>query len=120
MLGTYTLSAGYYEAYYLKAMKIRTLIRKDFENVFRDVDLLITPVTPTLPFKLGEKVNDPLQMYLSDVLTIPASLAGIPGLNLPVGKIDNLPVGVQILGPQFEEEKILQLAKIIEGEINEK
>jgi len=120
MLGTYTLSAGYYEAYYLKAMKVRTLIRKDFENVFKEVDLLITPVTPTLPFKLGEKVNDPLQMYLSDVLTIPASLAGIPGLSLPVGKIDNLPVGMQILGPQFAEEKILQLGRIIEREINEK
>ena len=120
MLGTYTLSAGYYEAYYLKAMKVRTLIRKDFENVFREVDLLITPVTPTLPFKLGEKVDNPLQMYLSDILTIPPSLAGIPGLSLPLGKIDNLPVGAQILGPQFSEEKIFQLARMIEREINEK
>lgn len=110
MLGTYTLSAGYYEAYYLQAMKVRTLIKKDFENVFKKVDLLVAPVSPDLPFKLGEKTDDPLKMYLSDIFTITANLAGLPALSLPVGMVDNLPVGMQIIGPQFKEAQLFQVA----------
>lgn len=109
MLGTYTLSSGYYEAYYLKAMQARTLIKKDFDEVFKKVDILLTPVSPTLPFKIGEKVTDPLQMYLSDIFTVTANLAGLPGLAIPNGKVNNLPVGFQILGPQFSEEKLFQV-----------
>ncbi|MGB9706959.1 MAG: Asp-tRNA(Asn)/Glu-tRNA(Gln) amidotransferase subunit GatA, partial [Microgenomates group bacterium] len=109
MLGTYTLSAGYYEAYYLKAMKVRTLIRKDFEEAFKKVKAIVAPVSPTLPFKFGEKTADPLKMYLSDIFTIPANLAGLPGLSLPIGFADNLPVGMQILGPQFSEDLLFQI-----------
>jgi len=110
MLGTYTLSSGYYEAYYLKAMQVRTLIKKDFDEVFKKVDALITPVSPTPPFKIGEKTTDPLQMYLSDIFTVTANLAGIPGIAIPCGLVNNLPVGLQILGPQFAEELIFQIA----------
>lgn len=109
MLGTYTLSAGYYEAYYLKAMQVRTLIKKDFDEAFKKVDVLVTPVSPTLPFKLGEKIADPLTMYLSDIFTVTANLVGIPGLAIPVGFVNNLPVGMQILGPQFAEELLFQV-----------
>ena len=114
MLGTYTLSAGYYEAYYKKAMQIRTLVKKDFESAFTKVEAIITPVSPTLPWKLGEKVDDPLKMYLSDIFTITANLAGIPGLAVPCGFAEGLPVGMQILGPQFSEELLFQprLAKL--------
>ena len=109
MLGTYTLSAGYYDAYYKKAMQVRTLIKEDFNNAFKKVDAIITPVSPTPPWKLGEKINDPLQMYLSDIFTVTANLAGIPGLSVPIGfTSDKLPVGMQILGPQFSEEKLFQ------------
>lgn len=113
MLGTYALSAGYYDAYYKKAMKVRTLVRKDFEKAFEKVDLIIAPTSPTLPFKLGEKTGDPLQMYLADVFTVPANIAGIPGLSFPVGFAKpkdgkhELPIGVQLLGKQFDEEKII-------------
>ncbi len=110
MLGTYALSAGYYEAYYLKAMKVRTLIKKDFEEAFKKVDLLLMPVSPTLPFKIGEKTVDPLKMYLSDIYTVTANLAGVPGLSIPAGLIDGLPVGFQLLGPQLSEELIFQVA----------
>ncbi|MBM3205629.1 Asp-tRNA(Asn)/Glu-tRNA(Gln) amidotransferase subunit GatA [Candidatus Shapirobacteria bacterium] len=110
MLGTHTLSSGYFDAYYLKAMKVRTLIKKDFEEAFKEVDVLLTPVSPTPPFKIGEKVNDPLKMYLSDIFTVTANLAGIPAISVPAGQADGLPVGLQILGPQFSEEKILQVA----------
>ncbi|MCX6726048.1 MAG: Asp-tRNA(Asn)/Glu-tRNA(Gln) amidotransferase subunit GatA [Candidatus Shapirobacteria bacterium] len=110
MLGTFTLSSGYYDAYYLKAMKVRTLIKKDFEEAFKKVDILLTPVSPSLPFKIGEKTQDPLKMYLSDIFTVTANLAGIPGLSLPAGLVDNLPVGFQLLGPQFSEEKLFQAA----------
>lgn len=116
MLGTYALSAGYYEAYYLKAMKVRTLIKKDFEEAFKKVEVIIAPVSPTPPFKLGEKVNDPLKMYLSDILTVTANLAGIPGLSVPAGFIDDLPVGIQILGPQFSEELLFQVGYTYEQE----
>jgi aspartyl-tRNA(Asn)/glutamyl-tRNA(Gln) amidotransferase subunit A len=110
MLGTFTLSSGYYDAYYLQAMKVRTLIKKDFDEVFKKVDVLLTPVSPTLPFKIGEKAQDPLEMYLSDIFTVTANLAGIPGLSLPTGLVNNLPVGFQLLGPQFSEEKLFQAA----------
>lgn len=109
ILGTYTLSSGYYDAYYLKAMKVRRLIREDFTNVFEKVDALICPVSPTLPFKLGEKINDPLAMYLSDIYTVNVNLAGIPSLAIPVGFIDNLPVGMQIIGPDFSEKLLFQI-----------
>lgn len=110
MLGTYTLSAGYYEAYYLKAMKVRTLIKKDFDEAFKKVEVIAAPVSPTLPFKFGEKTENPLQMYLSDIFTITANLAGLPALSLPVGMVGHLPVGMQIIGPQFEEVRLFQVA----------
>jgi len=114
MLGTYVLSAGYYDAYYNKALKVRTLIKQDFENVFKNVDVLLAPVTPTLPFKFGEKSDDPLEMYLSDIYTISTNLAGIPGLSVPIGNIGDLSVGVQLLGNYFDEKKLLNIAKLIE------
>ncbi|HMN50188.1 MAG TPA: Asp-tRNA(Asn)/Glu-tRNA(Gln) amidotransferase subunit GatA [Ignavibacteriaceae bacterium] len=118
MLGTYVLSSGYYDAYYRKAQKVRRLIKEDFDKVFSEVDLLITPTTPTVAFKIGEKSDDPLQMYLSDIYTTSANLAGIPGMSIPIGKnSDNLPIGMQILSQQFEEEKIFQLAIHIQNEI---
>jgi len=108
MLGTYSLSSGYYEAYYLRAQKVRNLIKNDFDRVFNKVDILMTPVAPFLPFKIGEKVDDPLSMYLVDIYTVSVNLAGLPALSLPVGKVGNLPVGLQIIGKPFEEEVILQ------------
>lgn len=110
MLGTYTLSSGYYEAYYLKAMKVRTLIKRDFEEAFKKVDLLIGPVSPTLPFNLGEKVADPLSMYLADVLTVPINLAGLPALSIPCGfSKSGLPIGMQIIGPQLSEDLLFNI-----------
>lgn len=110
MLGTYTLSAGYYDAYYKKALQVKTLIIKDFQEVFKKVDAIITPVSPTPPWRLGEKINDPLKMYLSDIFTVTANLAGIPGLSIPIGFTKNgLPVGMQILGPHFSEDKLFQI-----------
>lgn len=109
MIGTYALSAGYYDAYYKKAMQIRTLVKQDFEKAYQQVDVILTPVAPSTAYKLGEKIGDPLQMYLEDVFTIPASLAGICGLSIPAGFIDNLPVGVQILGKRFDEKTILRV-----------
>jgi aspartyl-tRNA(Asn)/glutamyl-tRNA(Gln) amidotransferase subunit A len=115
MLGTYVLSAGYYEAYYRKASQVRTLIHRDFQKAFETCDLIITPVAPTPAFRLGEKASDPLQMYLTDIFTISANLAGIPGLSLPCGfSTQGLPIGLQILGNHFEEEKILQAAYAFE------
>jgi aspartyl-tRNA(Asn)/glutamyl-tRNA(Gln) amidotransferase subunit A len=109
ILGTYALSAGYYDAYYLKAQKVRTLIRREFEQAFERFDALITPTSPTVPFKIGEKVDDPLQMYLSDVCTLPINIAGIPGLSVPAGFSDGLPVGMQILGKPFSEETLFRI-----------
>ena len=109
MLGTYALSAGYYDAYYLKAQKVRTLIRQEFEAAFQRYDALLTPTAPTVPFKLGEKVADPLSMYLSDVCTIPVNIAGIPGLSIPCGFASGLPIGLQIIGPALSEETLLRL-----------
>jgi len=114
MLGTYALSAGYYEAYYLRAQKVRTLIKKDFEKAFEKVDFIFTPVSPTLPFKIGEKISDPLAMYLSDIFTISVNLAGLPALVLPCGKSNGLPIGLQIIGNYFKEEKIFQIANFFE------
>jgi len=115
MLGTYALSAGYYDAYYKKASQVRTLIRRDFEQAFQICDLIVTPTAPTPPFKLGEKINDPLQMYLSDIFTIPANLAGLPGLSIPCGmSADGLPIGMQIIGNYFAEETMLRCAYCFE------
>ncbi|MYE90834.1 Asp-tRNA(Asn)/Glu-tRNA(Gln) amidotransferase subunit GatA [Candidatus Poribacteria bacterium] len=115
MLGTYALSSGYYDAYYLKAQKVRTLIKSDFDNAFEKVDVVVTPTSPTAAFKIGERTADPLQMYLSDVLTTPASLAGLPGISIPCGLTqDDLPIGLQILAAPFEEEKILRVAYTFE------
>ncbi len=108
MLGTYALSAGYYDAYYLKAQKVRTLIKADFDQAFENYDVLVTPTSPTVPFELGEKLEDPIQMYLSDIFTIPVNIAGICGLSVPAGFVDGLPVGLQIIGPAFGEEAVLR------------
>ncbi len=110
MLGTYALSAGYYEAYYLKAQKVRTLISREFAEAFTKYDALVTPTSPTVPFRIGEKADDPLQMYLSDVCTLPVNIAGIPGISVPAGFADGLPVGVQILGKPFSEETLFRVA----------
>jgi len=110
MLGTYALSAGYYDAWYLKAQKVRTLIRQEFDQAFEKFDALITPTSPTLPFKIGEKVDDPLQMYLSDVCTLPINIAGLPAISIPAGFGDGLPVGMQIIAKPFGEETILKIA----------
>jgi aspartyl-tRNA(Asn)/glutamyl-tRNA(Gln) amidotransferase subunit A len=110
MLGTYALSAGYYEAYYLKAQKVRTLISREFAETFNRYDALVTPTSPTVPFRIGEKVDNPLQMYLSDVCTLPANIAGIPGVSVPAGFADGLPVGLQILGKPFSEDTLLRVA----------
>ncbi len=109
ILGTYALSAGYYDAYYVKAQKVRTLIRREFEEAFERYDALITPTSPTVPFKIGERVSDPLQMYLSDVCTLPINIAGIPGLSVPAGFCDGLPVGMQILGKPFSEDILFRI-----------
>ena len=114
MLGTFTLSVGYYDAYYKKAMRVRTLIIKDFEDAFTKVDAIVSPVSPTKPWKIGEKVNDPLKMYLSDVLTVNCNLAGIPGLSVPSGFINELPVGIQFLGPRFSEELLFRIGHAFE------
>ena len=115
MLGTYALSSGYYDAYYLKAQKVRTLVKGDFDEVFKEVDVIITPTSPTPAFKAGERVSDPLQMYLSDIFTIPCNLAGLPGISIPSGfTSDGLPIGMQILAPPFAEEKIFQVAYAFE------
>ncbi len=110
MLGTYALSAGYYDAYYLKAQKVRTLIRQEFDQAFEKFDALVTPTSPTVPFKIGEKVDDPLQMYLSDVCTLPINIAGLPAISIPAGFADGLPIGMQIIGKPFSEETILKIA----------
>ncbi len=110
MLGTYALSAGYYDAWYLKAQKVRTLIRREFDAAFEKYDALITPTSPTVPFKIGEKTDDPLQMYLSDVCTLPVNIAGLPAISIPAGFADGLPVGLQIIAKPFAEETILKIA----------
>ena len=115
MLGTYVLSAGYYEAYYAKAQKVRRLIKSDYDNAFQQVDVLLSPTTPTTAFPLGQKTTEPLQMYLSDIYTVSANLTGIPAMSLPVGEDSTgLPIGLQIMAPHFKEETIFQLGQYIE------
>jgi aspartyl-tRNA(Asn)/glutamyl-tRNA(Gln) amidotransferase subunit A len=115
MLGTYALSAGYYDAYYLKAQKVRTLIKEDFEAAFSQVDILITPTAPTTAFKAGEKTADPLSMYLSDLMTIPVNLAGLPGISIPCGFDDKgMPIGLQLLSNVLREDLLLQVAHVYE------
>ncbi len=117
MLGTYALSSGYYDAYYLKALKVRNLIRADFTEAFEKCDCVMMPVSPTTAFKIGEKIDDPLTMYLSDIYTIAANLAGIPGISVPCGfDENNLPIGLQILAPAFGEEKLLRIARMFESQ----
>lgn len=114
MLGTYALSAGYYDAYYRKAQKVRTLIRQDFADAFRSVDAILAPTSPGVPFRLGDNVQDPLTMYLADVFTVPANIAGIPGISIPCGWVGGLPVGAQLMGPMWSEERLLMIAAAAE------
>jgi aspartyl-tRNA(Asn)/glutamyl-tRNA(Gln) amidotransferase subunit A len=115
MLGTYALSAGYYDAYYGKAQKVRSLIEMDFRNAFASCDVIATPTAPTPAFKLGEKTADPLEMYLSDIYTITANLAGVPGLSIPCGlSTTGLPIGVQLIGRHFDEETLLRAGHNLE------
>ncbi|MGD9518436.1 MAG: amidase family protein, partial [Armatimonadota bacterium] len=110
MLGTYALSAGYYDAYYLKALRVRTLIKRNFDEAWQKYDVLLSPTSPTVAFKVGEKADDPLQMKLADICTIPINLAGIPAASVPCGEVDGLPVGLQIMGRPFQEDVILRVA----------
>ena len=114
MLGTYALSAGYYDAYYLKAQKVRTLIRREFDEAFKQFDVLVMPTSPSVAFKLGEKTTDPIQMYLNDIFTLPANIAGIPAISLPGGMVDGLPVGLQIMAPRLGEMTLLRAAHAYE------
>ena len=121
MLGTYALSSGYYDAYYRKASQVRTLIRRDFEEAFKRCDIIMTPVSPTTAFKVGEKMKDPLAMYLSDIFTIPVNLAGLPGMSLPCGfNGAGLPIGLQIIGQPLDEARMLQIAYAFETQNNVK
>lgn len=118
MLGTYVLSAGYYDAYYKKALKVRKLIKEEFDRVFRNYDAIVTPTSPTTAFKIGEKTKDVLSMYLSDIYTVPVNMAGIPAISVPCGMVDGLPVGLQIMGNYFEEGKLFNLAYSYEQSTN--
>jgi aspartyl-tRNA(Asn)/glutamyl-tRNA(Gln) amidotransferase subunit A len=117
MIGTYALSSGYYEAYYGRAQRVRTKIAEDFRAAFEHVDIVITPTSPTVAFKLGERTANPLAMYLSDVLTVPMSLAGIPAISIPAGLSDGLPVGFQLAGPAFSENRLLEASYALERAI---
>jgi aspartyl-tRNA(Asn)/glutamyl-tRNA(Gln) amidotransferase subunit A len=117
MIGTYALSSGYYEAYYGTAQKVRTKISEDFARAFEDVDFVVTPTSPTVAFKLGERTADPLAMYLADYYTVPMSLAGITAISIPCGLSDGLPVGFQIAGPAFSEARVLDAAHALERSI---
>jgi aspartyl-tRNA(Asn)/glutamyl-tRNA(Gln) amidotransferase subunit A len=117
MLGTYALSAGYFEAYYGKAQQVRTVIAREHAAAFERFDCIVSPTSPTVAFKLGEKAADPLAMYLSDVLTIPSCMAGLPGLNIPCGLSEGLPVGLQLIGPQFAENTLFQVGHALERAI---
>ncbi|MEW6065704.1 glutamyl-tRNA(Gln) amidotransferase [Desulforamulus profundi] len=118
MLGTYSLSAGYYDAYYLKALKVRTLIKQDFDKAFEKYDVLLSPTSPSTAFKIGEMVDDPIQMYLQDICTIPVNMAGIPALSIPCGLANNLPVGLQLMGKAFAEGTLLRVAYTLEQNID--
>ena len=115
MIGSYVLSSGFYDAYYLQAQKARTILINEFDKLFEDVDFLVGPVAPTPAFKIGENVHDPIKMYLADILNVPASLAGLPAISIPAGKTEaGLPVGVQIIGKMESDSKILALADSLE------
>ena len=114
MIGTYSLSSGYYDAYYIKAQKVRNLIKNDFKKVLEKVDVIIGPTTPDVAFKIGEKAEDPLAMYLEDIYTVSINMVGLPAVSIPVGTVNNLPVGMQIIGNFFDEDKILEIGKILE------
>jgi aspartyl-tRNA(Asn)/glutamyl-tRNA(Gln) amidotransferase subunit A len=115
MLGTYVLSAGYYDAFYLKALQVRTLLRRDYDQAFERVDVVAMPTSPTPAFRLGEKTDDPLQMYLADVFTVSANLAGLPGISVPCGfSSEGLPIGVQFMGRMFDEATLLRIADAYE------
>ena len=114
LVGTYALSSGYYDAYYKRAQEVRELIKQDFIDAFKKVDVIFTPVSPIAAFKIGEKANDPLSMYLMDMYTCPLKLAGLSAISMPMGKIGKLPVGLQIIGNYFEENKILDVASFME------
>ena len=119
MVGTYVLSAGYYDAYYLKAQKVRSKIINDFNQAFKKVDVIFTPTAPSDAFEQGSKIDDPIQMYLNDVFTVPVSLAGLPAISVPIGlSSNNLPLGFQIIGKRFDEDSVLSAAKIIEENAN--
>ncbi|MEK7198118.1 MAG: amidase family protein, partial [Patescibacteria group bacterium] len=120
MLGTYILSHGYYDAYYKRAQKVRRLIKKDFDFAFENVDVILTPTTPSTAFKFGEKTSDPLSMYLADIYTVSVNLAGVPAISIPSGDVNGLPVGLQLIGKSFGDIKLLQIAKLIETIIGEK
>ncbi len=115
LIGTYVLSAGYYDAYYIKAQKVRTLIRRDFEDAFEEVDAILTPSTPSAAFGIGEKSGDPIEMYLNDIFTVTVNMAGLPGISVPAGfSKEGLPLGLQIIGRPFDEETVLRAGQIIE------
>jgi aspartyl-tRNA(Asn)/glutamyl-tRNA(Gln) amidotransferase subunit A len=114
MLGTYALSAGYYDAYYLKAQKVRALIRQDFEKAFKEVDFIYSPTTPEIAFKIGEKTDDPLKMYLCDIYTVTANLTGVPAISFPIGTVEEMPIGGQLMGKWFDEEGLLNAAHTFE------
>jgi aspartyl-tRNA(Asn)/glutamyl-tRNA(Gln) amidotransferase subunit A len=115
MIGTYVLSSGYYDAYYRKAQTIRTKLINECNDAFKTVDFLVGPVTPSTAFKIGENVNDPLKMYLEDIMTVAVNLVGIPGMSVPAGLVDGLPVGLQLMAPQHQDRALLSLAKATEG-----
>ena len=116
LIGTYVLSAGYYDAYYRKAQRVRRLIKDDFQRILKDVDFILTPTTPNEAFKIGEKL-DPIAMYMNDIFTVPTSLAGLPAISLPSGlSKNNLPLGIQLIGNYFQEKNLLQMASLLERE----
>ena len=115
MIGTYVLSAGYYDAYYLKAQRVRSLIKQDFDTVFEDVDALLTPTAPSDAFAIGENDDDPIKMYLNDIFTVPASLTGVPAISVPVGlSKKGLPLGLQVIGKMFDEDLVLRVGGALE------
>ena len=119
MIGTYVLSSGYYDAYYLKAQKVRRLIKKDFDDAYSKVDAILTPSTPSSAFKIGEKTDDPISMYINDIFTVPVNLAGLPGISIPAGfDKKGYPLGLQIIGKAFDEQTILNIAYSMEEKIN--
>ena len=119
MIGTYVLSSGYYEAYYLKAQKIRRLIKNDFDEAYKSVDAILTPSTPSSAFKIGDKTDDPVSMYLNDIFTVPVNLSGLPAISIPAGKDkNNYPLGLQFIGKAFEEQNLLDISYSMEKELS--